>query len=52
MAKNAENIRERLVDDLAAVLADAEEMLKRAGAETGEKARDLRAQVEDKLRSA
>ena len=49
MSYNTENARERLVDDLAAVLAEAEEMLKRAAVETGDKARDLRSQVETKL---
>jgi ElaB/YqjD/DUF883 family membrane-anchored ribosome-binding protein len=49
MSENTENARERLVDDLAAVLAEAEEMLKRAAAETGDKARDLRSQVETNL---
>jgi ElaB/YqjD/DUF883 family membrane-anchored ribosome-binding protein len=46
---NSEMSREKLVDDFAAVLAEAEEMLKRAAAETGDKARDLRSQVETKL---
>jgi ElaB/YqjD/DUF883 family membrane-anchored ribosome-binding protein len=45
-------IRERLVDEFVSVLSEAEELLKRAGAETGEKARDLRAQVEAKLLAA
>ena len=49
MSETTENPRERLVDDLAAVLAEAEEMLKRAAVETGDKARDLRSQVETKL---
>ena len=49
MTENAENGRERLVDDVAAVLAEAEEMLKRASLETGDKARDLRSQVETQL---
>ena len=49
MSEDTENPRERLVDDLAAVLAEAEEMLKRAAVETGDKARDLRSQVETKL---
>jgi ElaB/YqjD/DUF883 family membrane-anchored ribosome-binding protein len=49
MSENPENARERLVDDLANVLGEAEEMLKRAAAETGDKARDLRSQVETKL---
>ena len=49
MTESAENGRERLVDDVAAVLAEAEEMLKRATLETGHKARDLRSQVETQL---
>jgi ElaB/YqjD/DUF883 family membrane-anchored ribosome-binding protein len=49
MTESAENGRERLVDDVAAVLAEAEEMLKRATLETGDKARDLRSQVETQL---
>ena len=49
MTKTADDGRERLVDDLAAVLAEAEEMLKRASVETGDKARDLRSQVETQL---
>ena len=49
MTENSENARDKLVDDFAAVLAEAEEMLKRAATETGDKARDLRSQVETKL---
>ncbi len=49
MTESADDGRERLVDDLAAVLAEAEEMLKRASVETGDKARDLRSQVETQL---
>ncbi len=49
MPENTENTHERLVDDLSAVLGEAEEMLKTAATETGEKARDLRSQVETKL---
>jgi ElaB/YqjD/DUF883 family membrane-anchored ribosome-binding protein len=45
-------IRERLVDEFVAMLSDAEDLLKRAGNETGERARDLRAQVEGKLLAA
>ena len=45
-------IRERLVDDFVSVLSEAEDLLKKAGAETGERARDLRAQVEGKLLAA
>jgi len=46
---NADLPHEKLVSDFAAVLAEAEEMLKRASTETGDKARDLRSQVETKL---
>ncbi len=49
MTDSSENARDKLVDDFAAVLAEAEEMLKRAASETGDKARDLRSQVETKL---
>ena len=49
MSDNIESSRAKLVDEFAAVLAEAEEMLKRAAAETGDKARDLRSQVETKL---
>jgi ElaB/YqjD/DUF883 family membrane-anchored ribosome-binding protein len=49
MSENTENPRDKLVDDLSAVLAEAEEMLKRAAVETGDKARDLRSQVETRL---
>jgi ElaB/YqjD/DUF883 family membrane-anchored ribosome-binding protein len=45
-------IRERLVDDFVSVLSEAEDLLKKAGSETGERARDLRAQVEAKLLAA
>lgn len=44
--------RESLLDDFSAMLTEAEELLKRAGNETGERAKDLRAQVEAKLLSA
>ncbi len=49
MTEIAGDGRERLVDDVAAVLAEAEEMLKRASVETGDRARDLRSQVETQL---
>jgi ElaB/YqjD/DUF883 family membrane-anchored ribosome-binding protein len=49
MTEGTENARDKLVDEFAAVLAEAEEMLKRAATETGDKARDLRSQVETKL---
>ena len=44
--------RETLLDEFSTMLSDAEELLKRASNETGERAKDLRAQVEAKLLSA
>ena len=49
MTENSESARDKLVDDFSAVLGEAEEMLKRAATETGDKARDLRSKVETKL---
>jgi ElaB/YqjD/DUF883 family membrane-anchored ribosome-binding protein len=44
--------RDQLVDDFSNVLSEAEDLMKRAGSETGERAKDLRAQVEAKLLAA
>lgn len=44
--------REHVADEFADVLRDAEELLKKAGEETGEKAELLRAEAESKLLSA
>src|SRR5689334_547274 len=44
--------RETLLDDFSAMLTEAEDLLRRAGNETGERAKDLRAQVEAKLLAA
>src|SRR5438270_12250106 len=52
MAENSQNTRDRMVDQFSTVLTEAEDMLKRAANETGEKAKDLRAQVEAKLLAA
>jgi ElaB/YqjD/DUF883 family membrane-anchored ribosome-binding protein len=52
MADNFDSSREKLVDEFSAVLSEAEDMLKRAANETGERARDLRSQVEAKLLAA
>ncbi|MDR0770911.1 MAG: DUF883 family protein [Burkholderiales bacterium] len=43
---------EKLADDFSTVLSEAESLLNDAAAETGEKARDLRRQVEAKLTTA
>ena len=41
--------RDRMIDEFTTVLSEAEGMLKKAATETGDKARDLRTQVESKL---
>jgi ElaB/YqjD/DUF883 family membrane-anchored ribosome-binding protein len=52
MADNIESSRDKLVDEFSSVLNEAEDMLKRAANETGDKAKDLRTQVEAKLLAA
>ena len=52
MADNYENSRDKMVGEFSTVINEAEDMLKRAANETGEKAKDLRAQVEAKLLAA
>ncbi len=49
MSASSESTRDKLVDEFSAVLSEAEDLLKAAGTATGEKARDLRSQVESKL---
>jgi ElaB/YqjD/DUF883 family membrane-anchored ribosome-binding protein len=44
--------REKLVDDFAEMLTEAEDLMKRAASETGDRAKDLRSQVEAKLLAA
>src|SRR5215831_16742422 len=51
-AARFERSRDALVKDFADVLGEAEVLLKQASKETGERATDLRSQVETKLRSA
>jgi ElaB/YqjD/DUF883 family membrane-anchored ribosome-binding protein len=52
MAIDIERTRDQLVDDFATVLTEAEDMLKKASNEPGDRARDMRAQVEAKLLAA
>jgi ElaB/YqjD/DUF883 family membrane-anchored ribosome-binding protein len=52
MSINIERTRDQLVDDFATVLNETEDLLKKASHETGERAKDLRAQVDAKLLSA
>jgi len=51
-AAKMERTRKSLVKDFGDVLAEAETLLKQAAAETGERASDLRSQVEAKLLAA
>lgn len=51
-AARFERSREALVKDFADVLTEADALLKQAAKESGERANDLRAQVEVKLRNA
>jgi ElaB/YqjD/DUF883 family membrane-anchored ribosome-binding protein len=44
-----DSTREKLADEFATAMSEAQEMLQRAASETGDKARDLRTQVENKL---
>jgi ElaB/YqjD/DUF883 family membrane-anchored ribosome-binding protein len=46
---NIDRTRDNLIDEFSGMLGEAEDMLKRAADETGDKARDLRSQVETKL---
>ena len=52
MSDPTEQSRTKIVDEFSNVLSEAEDMLKRAANETGDKARDLRSQVEAKLLTA
>jgi len=52
MSDTIEPSRSKLVDEFSTVLTEAEDMLKRAADETGERAKDLRSQVEAKLLTA
>ena len=51
-ATRFERSRDSLVKDFTDVLTEADALLKQATKETGERANDLRAQVETKLRAA
>jgi len=47
-----ENARNQIADEFTTVLNEAEDLLKKAGQETGDKARDIRALAENKLLTA
>jgi ElaB/YqjD/DUF883 family membrane-anchored ribosome-binding protein len=48
----SDTVRDKLADEFSNVLSEAESLLDKASRETGEKARDLRSQVEARLLSA
>ncbi len=52
MPAQSDSPRQSIIDDFANVISEAETLLKAAATETGEKARDLRSQVEAKLLTA
>jgi len=49
MSTPFESAREKIADEFATAMSEAQDILQRASTETGEKARDLRSQVETKL---
>jgi len=49
---STDSARDKLVDEFSSVLSEAETLLDKAAKETGDKARDLRSQVEARLLSA
>lgn len=52
MASRYEKTRDSMVSDFGAVLDEAEDLMKQAAKETGDRASNLRAQVEEKLAAA
>ncbi len=49
MTPSTESTRAKIADEFAAAMSEAQDMLQRAASETGDRARDLRSQVETKL---
>lgn len=53
MSNPAEHIsKQKLMDDLSAVVNDAEELLKATASQTGERISEIRAKTEESLRAA
>lgn len=52
MTSSSDSTRTRLADELSNAVAEAQTVLQNATTETGERAHDLRVQVEEKLRQA
>jgi ElaB/YqjD/DUF883 family membrane-anchored ribosome-binding protein len=49
MTPSTDSARAKIADEFATAMSEAQDMLQRAASETGDKARDLRSQVETKL---
>lgn len=49
MTPSPESTRAKIADEFATAMSEAQDMLQRAASETGDKARDMRSQVENKL---
>jgi ElaB/YqjD/DUF883 family membrane-anchored ribosome-binding protein len=49
MTTPSESSRAKIADEFATAMSEAQDMLQKAASETGDKARDLRSQVETKL---
>lgn len=53
MSNSAEHVsKQKLMDDLSAVVNDAEELLKATASQTGERISEIRAKTEESLRAA
>jgi ElaB/YqjD/DUF883 family membrane-anchored ribosome-binding protein len=52
MTASTDRTRDKIVDEFSAIVGEAETLLNKAATETGDKARDIRSQVESKLLSA
>ena len=52
MTRSTESIRNGFADDVSGAMSSAEDTLRRVGAETSDRAREFRSQVETKLGNA
>jgi len=52
MSTPSESQRAKIADEFAAAMSEAQDILQRAASETGDRARDLRSEVETKLLQA
>ena len=52
MSTTSDSSRSKLADEFSSAMSEAQDILQRAASETGDRARDLRSQVEAKLLQA